>query len=246
DNDPILGCTSSSRPASYPAGMFASFPAVDGIPTIVAGGPAATGKSPTEWILLVLHEHFHQLQYSQPGYYSGTLALGLDGGDETGLWMLNYPFPYANAAVASRIKAMANALITALEARNTDAFHDAAIDYWAAREAARESVSAADWRYLELQFWQEGVARWTEAAIARLSAKFADAAVAADAKLMRELQALDAAEYGRSIVYPLGAGEAALLEAAGTDWRSRYWSEPFSLGQHFASLVNDARAAPSN
>ena len=62
--DPILSCPSSIRQASFPPNMLASFPAVDGIATIVIGRPEATGKSPDAWVLTVLHEHFHQLQFS--------------------------------------------------------------------------------------------------------------------------------------------------------------------------------------
>ena len=226
--------------------MLASFPAVDGVPTIVAGSPETTGKSSDEWILSVLHEHFHQVQYSQPGYHEGTLALGIDGGDETGMWMLNYPFPYENAETADTLKKMAQALVAALDARYTDAFNSALIDYWRAREAVRQTVSEDDWRYLELQLWQEGVARWTESAIATMSDDYADAAAKADALVIRELQALDSAEHRRNIVYPIGAAEAALLEAAGTDWRDRYWSEPFSLGHNFERLIDSRQVALSN
>ena len=55
-------------------------------------------------MLTVLHEHFHQLQQSQPGYFQGVEALGLSGGDQTGMWMLNYPFPYKTPAVAEQIR----------------------------------------------------------------------------------------------------------------------------------------------
>ena len=241
--DRLLKCSASTRPATYPTGMFASFPAVDGVPTIVAGPPETTGKSPAAWVLTALHEHFHQQQYSHPQYYPGTLALGLDNGDETGMWMLNYPFPYENTATASAIRDMATALVVALDARNTDSFEEALRSYWRARIAAKQTVSDADWRYLELQLWKEGVARWTESAIASLSTDYADAAADADALVMRELHALDSANHRRAIVYPLGAGEAALLEAAKSDWRSKYWSEPFSLGPHFERLFNDGQVA---
>ena len=41
-----------------------------------------------------MHEHFHQLQWAQPEYLKAIDDLGLSKGDATGMWMLNYPFPY--------------------------------------------------------------------------------------------------------------------------------------------------------
>jgi hypothetical protein len=236
--DPILSCPSSTRPASFPPNMLASFPAVDGVATIVIGTPEATGKSPDAWVLTILHEHFHQMQFAWPDYYPGTSDLGLSGGDETGMWMLNYPFPYDRGETVSAFRVMANRLIKARDARNTDAFYDALEGYWQAREAARRTVSEDDWRYIELQFWQEGVARWTEGAIAAFSDDLADAAGEANALINRELSTLDLSNQNRSAVYPIGAGEASLLEAGGSDWRTNYWSEPFSLGPQLRKLID--------
>src|SRR5205823_11170202 len=47
----------------------------------------------------MLHEHFHQLQDSQPNSYAETEALNLSHGDQTGMWMLNYAFPYDSPEV---------------------------------------------------------------------------------------------------------------------------------------------------
>ena len=51
-------------------------------------------KTSTPWIIMLLHEHFHQLQDSQPNFYADVSALNLSGADKSGMWMLNYPFPY--------------------------------------------------------------------------------------------------------------------------------------------------------
>ena len=240
--DPVLSCPSGVRPTTFPLGMLASFPAVAGIPTIVIGTPEATKLSPDAWVLTLLHEHFHQLQYSWPGYYPGTAGLGLDDeDDDSGMWMLNYPFPYEHDATVSAFRAMADALTIAINARDSDGFDDALISYWRSREAARQSVSEADWRYVEFQYWQEGVARWTEGAIASRSDRLSEAAAEAHARILRELAALDLSKHKRSVFYPLGAGEAMLLEAGGSGWRDNYWSEPFSLGPQLQNLVETSR-----
>lgn len=89
--DPVSSCSSGVRTATFHPNIPASFPAVGGKATIVIGTPEGTAKTPDEWVLTILHEHFHQMQFSWPGYYSGTSEHKLSGGDETGMWMPNYP-----------------------------------------------------------------------------------------------------------------------------------------------------------
>jgi hypothetical protein len=91
--------------------------AVGGVATIVVGQPAHTGQTSTRWVLTVLHEHFHQLQFSQPGYYPGVTALGLARGDTTGMWMLNHGFPYDSVAVQARFAAFLRSLEMTLTPR---------------------------------------------------------------------------------------------------------------------------------
>src|SRR2546426_10031760 len=72
----LEGAVSARKRVSPPA-LLATFPAVTGVTTIVIGEPTNTGKTSTEWVLTVLHEHFHQLEYSHPGYYAGVDSLRL-------------------------------------------------------------------------------------------------------------------------------------------------------------------------
>jgi hypothetical protein len=236
-SDPILSCPTGSRAASFPSDMQQTFPAIDDLPIIVLGTPESTRKSVDDWVLTIFHEHFHQLQFSWEGYYPGVAALGLGGGDESGMWMLEYEFPYQLRRVANAFRNMADELIKALEARGTAEFADATRSYRIARERARSEVSAEDWRYIELQLWQEGAARWTEAAIAASSDRFAQAGVDAEERVTRELTVLNLREHRRAALYSIGAGEVMLLEAGGMDWRASYWSEPFSLGPQLEKLV---------
>lgn len=90
---------SRPRTESWGLNLLATFPAVGGLSTVVVGQPKATGKSSTQWVLTLLHEHFHQYQTGWESYYERVDALDLSGGDESGMWMLNYPFPYADKTV---------------------------------------------------------------------------------------------------------------------------------------------------
>lgn len=236
-DDPIVSCPAGIRPASFAPDMQVTFSAVDDIPVIVVGTPEGTRKSIDEWVLTIFHEHFHQLQFTWADYYPGIAELELDGGDTSGEWMLEYAFPYDRRRVANAFRNMADDLIKALEAQGTDDFAVRVRNYWATRERARDIVSDADWRYIELQLWQEGAARWTEAALAALSTGFAHAAVDAEERVIRELSVLNLREHQRAALYSLGAAEVMLLEAGGLDWRTSYWSEPFAFGPRFEELI---------
>jgi hypothetical protein len=240
--DPVLLCPSGVRPTSFPTNILASFPAVDNVPTIVIGTPEATGMAAGAWVLTIFHEHFHQMQFSWPGYYPGTTDLDLDRGDESGMWMLDYPFPYEREETARSFRVMAQRLIAVLDAQGTETFDGALREYWLSRNAAKSTVSDADWRYIELQFWQEGVARWTEGAIGALSDNLSDATEEARLRIIRELSSLDLPSQKRAAVYPIGAAEAMVLEAGGSDWRATYWTEAFSLGPKILQLLDDRGA----
>jgi hypothetical protein len=202
--------------------LLAAMPVFGPPSVIVMGSPATTGLSPVRWRLTVLHEHFHQWQAALPGYYDRVAALDLANGDETGMWMLNFPFPYAPSR--SHYGEAARQLHAALVANNRQQVRDRAIAFVAARRAWQASVSASEWRYLDFQLWQEGVARWTEM---ELGLRSRNTALSAEARVMRAeiltaLSTLAAAPAAREIVYPLGAGEAMLLERLDPDWRGCY------------------------
>lgn len=230
------GCDVYVRDRVFPPNLLASFPAIDGVPTVVIGTPDATGLDTAQWTRTLVHERFHQLQYSWPGYYPGTRALGLHGDDETAQWMLNYPFPYADKAVATALESMAAGLADALSVDQSidgTARAEAIRRYVGARDDAAALLSAADWRYVEFQMWQEGVAAWTEAAVWEHAG---EAGPPLRDRLATTLKELDVADLARVSFYALGAGEAALLDTAGDEWRALYWQEPFQLGRSIKRL----------
>ena len=238
--DPTTGCATASRARTFDVGLRAAFPAVDGRPTVVIGLPDATGLSLPEWQATVLHEHFHQWQTSGPGYYDRVEALGLRGDDQTGMWMLNYAFPYDRKAVVTAFAEASLALAAAVEARDGPAFAGSFEVYLQARKRLAATVDARDWRYFEFQLWQEGVARWSEIEAAGLSPDPAvrQAAAARRAATLQRLKSPDLAGQGRSAVYPYGAAEAMLLEACDPAWRKLY-ADHTSL----KPLLDQARAA---
>ena len=223
--DAVTGCATATRARSnLDAGLLAAFPLFGAPLTIVMGTPQATDRTRAQWLRTILHEHFHQWQAAAPDYFARVAALDLAGDDSTGMWMLNYPFPYAHPPVSAAHDAASRSLASALAMRGRKNYPMAVRAYLRKRRAFAARVAAKDWRYAEFQMWQEGVARWTEQ---ELGKKSQDAAVVASARALEHatLEALaspDLAKSGRTFAYYMGAGEAMLLEACGPAWRAQY------------------------
>ena len=241
--DALLGSDVLTRPRQYSPTLLATFPAVGGLPTVVVGTAEQTGKRSTAWVLTIAHEHFHQLQTSQPEYYPRVAGLDLAGGDDTGAWMLNYPFPYTSAAVIEEFNAVARAVRAAVNDTSVGSQprHKAAVD--STRRALRAALSPRDHRYLDFQIWQEGIARYTEYAVARVAAErytpsaefmaLPDAepfGVVAD-RLRREILETESVSLSNQRVafYPVGAALGLWLDRTDPVWRVRYFRTMLSL-----------------
>ena len=253
--DALLGSDVFARPRSFSTHFLATFP-LEGTSTVVVGQPENTAaKSPTDWVVTLLHEHFHQLQEAQPGFYSKVTALGLAGGDQTGMWMLNFPFPYDAPAVEKAYDSAAQALRPALGGADAAAFLEA-------RARFRETVQGDDRKYFDFQLWKEGVARYTQIRVASFagsdrykpSPAFAAlpdysevtySALARDLEeaIPEELSRLTLSKDRRAVVYPFGAGEALLLDALRPCWKDQYFANMFSLAAPFDTPCSRKPAA---
>jgi|SRR5579864_1222969 len=70
------------RPRQFPTNLLATFPAFGPPSVIVIGEPENTdAKTSTPWEIMLMHEHFHQLQDAQPGIFDAVNKLGLARGD---------------------------------------------------------------------------------------------------------------------------------------------------------------------
>ena len=171
NDDSLLKSKVYYRKRTQPQNLLATFPVAGGIPTIVIGQAENTSKkTSTPWVVTMLHEHFHQLQYSQPGYYDAVNALGLTRGDQTGMWMLNYPFPYDWAEMKEHFSHLSKMLAEAVEAGKDSDFRVKLAAYLKQRRELEHTLSPDDYKYFSFQMWQEGVARYTEYRVAKLAA----------------------------------------------------------------------------
>lgn len=250
--DPLLQSNVYFRKRRFSPSLLATFPAVGGVPTIVIGQAENTSqKTSTPWVVTVLHEHFHQWQNSRPDYYEAVGALGLARGDQTGMWMLNYAFPYAEPDVARRFDAMSRLLAAALKAGRGPRLAAGVAAYLDARRRFASALTPDDYRYFSFQVWQEGVARYTEYRVADLAAReyrpsrafrrlkdyepFRAVADETLGDILKELTTLrlGGENYKRVAFYPLGAGEALLLDRVRPRWKRSYLTDKFYIERYF-------------
>jgi hypothetical protein len=230
--------------------FLATFPLGGLPPTIVIGQAENTqAKTSTRWVVTLLHEHFHQLQWHSPRYMAEVDGLNLAGGDQTGMWMLNYPFPYGEEPVRKHFAVMSQALMAALKARGTPAFATKVASFLQERRKFREMLKPADFKYASFQFWQEGIARYTEWHVANFAAEqyqpskefqalsdfvpFAQERERIMKGIEKELTDPKLEQRKRELFYPFGAAEGFLLDQAQLKWRERYLTEKFFLDRFY-------------
>jgi len=227
--DSLLGGDVWMRARTFAPDLLATFPAFGMPPTVIVGQPEATGKSPAEWVISVLHEHFHQLQMGDSDYASAAARLDLAGDDQSGMWMLNWPFPYDSAAVRTAYDTLSLVLAGAVSAIGTEAFSPRVAPVPLALANLIGTLSPAAQRYFWLQVWQEGVSRYVELRVAEAAgAAYTDLAWRLRVAIVRELTQPDLAGRRRGSFYALGAGLALVLDVTDPEWRVRYRAKKFA------------------
>ena len=237
------------RKRQFPADFQATFPAFGPPSVIVIGEPAHTlSQTSTPWLFTVMHEHFHQLQNAQPGYLAAVEVLGLSNGDKTGMWMLNYPFPYGKTELAQAFGKLRDLLLDVLAEQNADRFAKLKKEYLAQRRKFFGLVPENDRKYFGFQLWQEGIARYTEVRSVEMAGRYTPApefaalpdyeplehyAERARKKTLDELKQANLATWKRTVVYSFGAAEGFLLDRFNPGWKEEYFRKMLSLDSYF-------------
>ena len=227
------------RPRQFAPNMEATFPAFGFPPVIVIGEPKATqSQTSTPWLITLMHEHFHQLQWAQPEYVKAIADLGLSKGDATGMWMLNYPFPYDNLELAQAFEYLRDSLLNTLNEVDQQKFELLRKKYLKDRKQYFAQLLPGDHKYFSFQLWQEGVARYTQVKSAEAAADyqpsaaytalpdftpFSSYAVTARSRTLDELKHIDITQSKREVFYSFGAAEAMLLDRINPGWKDRYF-----------------------
>jgi hypothetical protein len=248
--DSVTASDVYARDRVFDKRLLATFPAVAGVPTVVIGEPRNTEAShSTRWVATLLHEHFHQYQQAQSGYYEDALALGLAGDDTTGMWMLDYPFPYESREVNEAFSSLCRQLFDAVDSIGQASFRSKLRAYLDSREAFRRILGEKDYAYFSFQVWQEGIARYTEYVLVRQAgvaytptqaftalpdrvAFDKDASETLD-HILAELRRVSLNKAKRSAFYHVGAAEGRLLDEVSPGWQGRYFEEKFFVERYF-------------
>jgi hypothetical protein len=227
------------RARQFAPNMQATFAAFGLLPVIVIGEPVNTqSKTSTPWLFVVMHEHFHQLQWAQPGYLKAIDGLGLSRGDATGMWMLSYPFPYEVPEIAESFAHLRDTLLATLAEVDQQKSAPLVKAYLKERKQFFAQFLPDDRKYFSFQLWQEGVARYTQIKAAEAAADyqpseafaalpdytpFSAYALTARARTLDELKHVDLAQAKREAVYSFGAAECLLLDRIKPNWKEEYF-----------------------
>lgn len=248
--DTLLKSSIYYRPRKYQTHFLASFPAVNALSTVVIGQAENTSQNTsTRWVITMLHEHFHQLQSSQPDYNSSIKDLNLSRGDETGMWMLNYSFPYDSINVKKSFSNLCVKLTDLITFFGKDGFESKVTEYLKEREEFKQKLNSDDYKYFSFQIWQEGIARYTEYALARYGSinyeptpafknlkDYTSLKSDADStyqNILSVLPNIKLDEMRRIAFYYFGSAEAILLDYINPNWKSQYFKKKFYLEKYF-------------
>lgn len=252
--DKLLKSEVFVRPRKFQKNFLATFPAFGPTPVIVIGkAENTTDKTSTRWVFVVLHEHFHQLQYSRLGYFADVNALDPHGGDQTGMWQINYPFPYKDKRVVADFRKLTDLLLATYGSKDENEQRKAFSTYLTAREKFAASLKPNDYKYASFQLWQEGIARYTQYKMAELAARelkpskafrslpdfvpFDQEAKRIHEMTMQEMRTLDLATWQRVVFYPFGAVEGLLLDQLEPNWRASYFKNKFELERFYPMIA---------
>ena len=240
-----------ARPRQFPSNFQATFPAFGPPAVMVVGEPANTAsKTSTPWLFMVMHEHFHQLQWTQPGYVEKVNGLDLSHGDTSGMWMLNFAFPYEKPEVAQGFSQLRDLLLRALNEPEGAMFSKLVKEYLEQRRKFFAQLSPDEHKYFSFQLWQEGMARYTEVKAAESAQEaqyhpsqefaalpdfesFASYVGEARSNTLNELKQADLVTWKRTVVYSFGAAEGFLLDRVNPKWRDAYFQRMLSTDSYF-------------
>jgi len=250
--DSLLESELFYRSTQYNKHFLATFPAVNGFNCVVVGTPENTGKKSIEWITTLLHENFHQFQYNDPDYYTSAENLGLSDGDNSGMWMLNYPFPYDDDNINEQFDKYVSSLTKAISSIGDITFNQTLENYITERKNFKHLLDSNDYKYFSFQIWQEGIARYTEYKyLQQLKNYQLSNAVKAQSDYIsfgeyeneffrsqiESLTTLSLKECKRSCFYAVGFAEGLILDTLNADWHEDYLADKFFIEYYSKKFV---------
>lgn len=150
------------RQRKFPPFLRATFPAVNGIDCIVVGDCKNTHKSEEDWIIMLLHEHFHLYQGANPEYNENVSLLAQKIANKSDNWMLDYDFPYYDTTLNKLFKDYSSSIYETFINLDRNELNPE-LEGWRAKQAKiQNKMKSNDYNYFQFQLWQEGIATYTE------------------------------------------------------------------------------------
>lgn len=233
--DSLLSTNIYVRPRKFPPFLRATFPAVNGIDCIVAGNPQNTEKTDEDWIIMLLHEHFHLYQNENPQYQKNIslLAQKISKGKDS--WMLDYDFPYNNDTINKLFKDYSESIYDICISLNKNNLNERIKQYITNLSEIRNHMTPDYFDYFRFQIWQEGIATYTEYSYLKIlskKSKFFKQFYACDYTLKDEnlinaytnyLLKTDLRKSQRNLFYSLGLLEGILNDKINPKWKTEYF-----------------------
>lgn len=233
--DSILNTNIYVRPKKFPPFLRATFPAVNGIDCIVAGNPQNTEKSDEDWIIMLLHEHFHLYQNENPQYKENIALLAQRISKGANNWMLDYDFPYNDTTINELFKEYSHSVNETCNSLNKNNFNEEVKQCVTDRSEIQEHLSPDDCDYFRFQIWQEGIATYTEYQylnILNLNCQYFKDVYNLDYTLKDEtllkaytnyLLKTDLRKSQRDLFYSLGLLEGIIKDKTNPEWKTDYF-----------------------
>jgi len=160
--DSVLHANIYVRKRIFPTYLLAAFPAVNGVDCIVVGNPKNVNKKDEDWIITLLHEHFHIYQGANLQYKKNIKLLGKKLKKGCTNWMLDYNFPYNEVSVINLFNKYSNLIYETYRTLDKDDFQKKINQYLLVETEIQNCLTLDDYDYFMFQIWQEGIARYTE------------------------------------------------------------------------------------
>lgn len=224
--------------------FLATFPAVNGVSCIVVGTSKNTKKTTADWVITILHERFHQYQQNSKNFYQDAMALGISNGDNTGMWQLNYPFPYQDSEINLKYNNYTASLKRAVEMIDTNTFAEAFAMLLKSKNEFKRALKPTDYKYFSFQLYQEGIARYTEFLFLEALENYQPSKEITKIndfvgfnvfkkefykKHMNNITSLQLNTHKRVCFYDLGLAEGILLNKLNPKWRDQYLLDKFDV-----------------
>jgi len=233
--DSLLKTNIYVRSRRFPPFLRATFPAVNGEDCIVVGDPENTNKSNEDWIIMLLHEHFHLYQGSIPLYKKNIAELAQKIANNSENWMLDYDFPYADTTINNLFKKYSSSIYETHSHLCKENIKDK-MDYnLIIQKEIQNYLTPNDYSYFQFQIWQEGIATYTEYKYLyalNLIDKYFEKNYALNFTLKHEdllkaysknLLNADLQKNKRNLFYSIGLLKGIIKDETNPDWKTDYF-----------------------